>query len=56
MGDIVPISNNSLITQDPEKAEELRAERIKEVLLQLPACSCMQAVCWCCLPLQIAAG
>jgi hypothetical protein len=44
MGDIVPISSNALITQDPEKAAELRAERIKEVLPQLTACSCMQAL------------
>jgi hypothetical protein len=43
MGDIIPISNNALIAQDPEKAAELRAERIKEVLLQHTACPCMPA-------------
>ncbi|KAF6253080.1 hypothetical protein COO60DRAFT_1643436 [Scenedesmus sp. NREL 46B-D3] len=30
MGDIVPVSNNALISQDPEQAAALRAERIKE--------------------------
>ncbi|WIA12541.1 hypothetical protein OEZ85_006202 [Tetradesmus obliquus] len=30
MGDIIPVSNNALIAQDPEQAAAARAERIKE--------------------------